>query len=102
MQTQDFRSHVSAFRFIIDSRPTPLPKVLQFQIFLHGEGIHSTAVQLEYHSLDVGRMSPVQSEGCSHPCRLRCPKIQKGGHEGGSMWVDCDTGRCCDDTGRTR
>ena len=39
-------------------------------------------------------------------CRLRCPKIQKkGDHEGGGggMWVDCDTGKCCnDDSGRTR
>ena len=75
--------------------------ILQFQIFLHGEGIHSTAVQLEYHSMDSGDSFAPPSRGGS-PCRLRCPKIQKGDHEGGSTWVDCDTGKCCNDLGKTR
>ena len=86
------------------------------QVFLHGEGIHSTAVQLEYHSLDEGeaggRLSPVPAgEGHNGPCRVRCPKVQKRGDRreeggaaapGGMMWVDCEMGRCCDEPGRTR
>ena len=87
-------------------------------MFLHGEGIHSTAVQLEYHSLDEGeagaggRLSPVPAgEGHNGPCRVRCPKVQKRGDRreeggaaapGGMMWVDCEMGRCCDEPGRTR
>ena len=85
-------------------------------MFLHGEGIHSTAVQLEYHSLDEGeaggRLSPVTAgeEDRGGPCRVRCPKVQKRGdrrEEGGSvaagtMWVDCEMGKCCDEPGRTR
>ena len=89
------------------------------QVFLHGEGIHSTAVQLEYHSLEEeetgGRLSPVQPNGegedSGGPCRVRCPKVQKRGDRqeeggaaapGGMMWVDCEMGRCCDEPGRTR
>ena len=79
-------------------------------MFLHGEGIHSTAVQLEYHSLEEeatgGRLSPVLPT-----CQVRCPKVQKRGDRreeggaaapGGMMWVDCEMGRCCDEPGRTR
>ena len=81
-------------------------------MFLHGEGIHSTAVQLEYHSLEEGADVQPNGEG-EGPCRVRCPKVQKRGEareEGGSgaaapggmMWVDCEMGRCCDEPGRTR
>jgi hypothetical protein len=59
-----------------------------FQVFLHGEGIHSTAVQLEYQS-------EADNSLADSPCRLRCPKIQKGEQGGRNVWVDCDTGKCC-------
>ena len=79
-------------------------------------------MQLEYHSLEEeetgGRLSPVkpngEGEGNSRggPCRVRCPKVQKRGDRDrqedgsaagpGTMWVDCEMGRCCDEPGRTR
>ena len=79
-------------------------------MFLHGEGIHSTAVQLEYHSPEEEEaVQPNREE--EGPCRVRCPKVQKRGDRqeeggaaapGGMMWVDCEMGRCCDEPGRTR